>query len=130
MQGRCFDSSIPANQRYKRLAVTILNDDRLEDRSRDMEHVVLTLSQAPGSPLPSPWEIASNSGYWKLSLGIIDDDFWQQPVQFSPAEYEIVHAKATFPRSQTRRVKEALAWQGSERVGLMFTKGPDYTPTP
>ncbi len=129
VQGRCFDSSIPANQRYKRLAVTILNDDRLEDRSRDTEHVVLTLSQAPGSPLPSPYRIVSReSGYWKLSLGIEDDDFWQQPVQFSPAEYEIVHAKAVVGRVQTRRVKEALAWQGSERVSLMFTKGPDYTP--
>ena len=127
VQGRCFNSSIPANQRYKRLAVTILNDDRLEDRSRDTEHVVLTLSQAPGNPLPSPYEIASNSGYWKLSLGIIDDDFWQQPVQFSPAEYELFPGM-TIPRSQTRRVKEALAWQGSERVSLMFTKGPDYTP--
>ena len=129
VQGRCVDTSIPANTRYKRMTIRVLNDDRLEDRSRDMEQVVLTLSQAPGSPLPSPYRIVSReSGYWKLSLSIIDDDFWQQPVQFSPAEYEIVHAQATFPRSQTRRVKEALAWQGSERVGLMFTKEGPYTP--
>ena len=127
VQGRCFDSSIPANQRYKRLAVTILNDDRLEDRSRDMEHVVLTLSQAPGNPLPSPWRIVSReSGYWKLSLGIIDDDFWQQPVQFSPAEYEIVHDEAVVGRVQARRASEKYG--SGQRVKLMFTKGPDHTP--
>ena len=77
VQGRCVDTSIPANTRYKRMTIRVLNDDRLEDRSRDTEHVILTLSQAPGSPLPSPFRIVSReSGYWKLSLGIEDDDFW------------------------------------------------------
>ncbi len=126
VKNRCFDTSIMANRDYKRMTIRVLNDDRLEDRSRDTEHVILTLSQDPGSPLPSPYGIVSReSGYWKLSLGIIDDDFWQQPVQFSPAEYEIVHDKSVVPRSQTRRVKEG---SNSGRVGLLFTKGPDYTP--
>ena len=129
VQGRCFDTSIPANTRYKRMTIRILNDDRLEDRSRDTEQVILTLSQAPGNPLPSPYRIVSReSGYWKLSLGIIDDDFWQQPVQFSPAEYEIIDpkSKSVVPRSQTRRASEKYG--SGQRVKLMFTKGPDYTP--
>ncbi len=108
----CFDTSIPANQRYKRMAIRILNDDRFEDN--DGEQVRIALSQAPGNPLPAPFGLVSEeSGHRKLSLRIQDDDWWQQPVQFSPAEYE-----EDF-RIRQRRVKEG---SNSGRVGLMFTR--------
>ena len=130
VQGSCFDTSIPANTRYKRMTIRVLNEDRLDaglhNARGDMEQVVLTLSQAPGNSLPYPWRIIpSETGYHKLRLSIVDDDFLQQPVQFSPAEYELVGGM-TIPRSQTRRAKEAH--RGGQRVGLIFTKGVEYTP--
>ncbi len=117
----CFDTSIPANQQYKRMTIRILNDDRFE--GSDGEQVRIALTQAPGNPLPSPYGI--RAAYNLLHLRIADDDFYQQPVQFSPAEYEIVHGSAVLGRAQTRRVKEG---SNSGHVGLMFTKGVPYAP--
>ena len=128
VQGRCVDTSIPANARYKRMTVRVLNEDRLDNARGDTEQVILTLSQAPGNPLPSPWRIIpQESGYHKLQLNIVDDDFLQQPVQFSPAEYEKIDKEEVVGRAQTRRVKEG---SNSGHVGLMFTKdGADYVYT-
>ncbi len=120
VQGRCVSSSIPANQRFKQMTIRILNDDRYE--GNDGESLRLELTQAPGNPLPYPWRIASSeSGYDKLSLRIADDDYWQRPVQFSPAEYEdYSDERVTIPRSQTRRASEK--YSGGKGVGVMFTR--------
>ncbi len=118
VQGRCFNSSIPANQRFKKMKIRILNDDRFE--YTDAEMLRLELTQAPGNPLPSPWKIVSReSGYWMLILRIQDDDWPQQPVQFSSYEYE-----KDF-RIKNRRVKEG---QGGY-TGILFSWGGSYTVT-
>ena len=89
--GTCVDSSIAANQHYRKLRIQVLGDDHYEEipmlvdgRERlvksGTEWVGVQLAETPGKKLPSPYEI--NSARVSLGVTINDDDYGQQPLAF------------------------------------------------
>ncbi len=87
----CVDSSIAANQHYRKLRIQVLGDDHYEEipmlvdgRERlvksGTEWVGVQLAETPGKKLPSPYEI--NSARVSLGVTINDDDYGQQPLAF------------------------------------------------